>query len=414
MKQFGLVFRYSFRERLRSKSFTLTIYIAAVLLAALIFLPKVLQSDGGESVDGTVAVVNKTDLALTPESLAQGVSPSYAWKLVEPSGEAEARAQLAKDDDSLLGLAAIEEKDGKPVLSLTVNKLDDAPYAEALGTYVQGVYTASELGKLTLDPAQKERVTAALQLDVQELKAGSKSALVMYLPVYLITFMLYLLIYLFGGNVAVSVSVEKSSRIKEILITKVKPEQLLFGKVFGVGLAGLLQFVLILGIGYGMLLASGSGGALDLFGFTVDFSMLGAKTIALLVLFFILGYFFYAALFAACGSLVSRSEEVNGMILPVSVIMMGGFLVALISLGSPDGSLAVVSSYIPFATPFTMFVRVGMTEPTWTEILVPTLILLASTGIACWISAKIYQVGVLLYGQKPTPKLIYKALRSTM
>ncbi|QGG54425.1 ABC transporter permease [Paenibacillus sp. FSL W8-1187] len=413
MKQFGLVFQYSFRERLRSKAFTLTIYIAAVLLAALIFLPKLLQSDS-ESVDGTIAVVNKTDLAVTSESLQQGVSPSYAWKLIEPSGEAEARAQLAKDDDSLLGLAAIEEKDGKPVLSLTVNKLDDAPYAEALGTYLQGAYTASELAKLTLDPAQKERVTAALQLDVQELKAGSKSMFSMYMPIYLISFMLYLLLYMCGGSVATSVSVEKSSRVKEILITKVKPEQLLFGKVLGVGLAGLLQFVLILGIGYGMILASGSGSGLSLFGFTVDFSMLDAKTMVLLVMFFILGYFFYAALFAACGSLVSRSEEVNAVTLPVSLLMMGGFVVALLSLGSPEGSLAVVSSYIPFATPFAMFVRIGMSDPSWMEILVPTLILLASSVLACWISAKVYQVGVLLYGQKPTPKLIYKALRSTM
>ncbi|MGN7456288.1 ABC transporter permease [Paenibacillus pasadenensis] len=413
MKQFGLVFQYSFRERLRSKAFTLTIYIAAVLLAALIFLPKLLQSDS-ESVDGTIAVVNKTDLAVTSESLQQGVSPSYAWKLIEPSGEAEALAQLAKDDDSLLGLAAIEEKNGKPVLSLTVNKLDDAPYAEALGTYLQGAYTASELAKLTLDPAQKERVTAALQLDVQELKAGSKSMFSMYMPIYLISFMLYLLLYMCGGSVATSVSVEKSSRVKEILITKVKPEQLLFGKVLGVGLAGLLQFVLILGIGYGMILASGSGSGLSLFGFTVDFSMLDAKTMVLLVMFFILGYFFYAALFAACGSLVSRSEEVNAVTLPVSLLMMGGFVVALLSLGSPEGSLAVVSSYIPFATPFAMFVRIGMSDPSWTEILVPTLILLASSVLACWISAKVYQVGVLLYGQKPTPKLIYKALRSTM
>ncbi|MNW61829.1 ABC-2 family transporter protein [compost metagenome] len=161
-----------------------------------------------------------------------------------------------------------------------------------------------------------------------------------------------------------------------------------------------------------MLIFTGSGSAIEFFGYQIDFTFLDGRAIAVLSIFFILGYFFYAALFAATGSLVSRSEEINQVTLPVSLMLMAALVVAVISMMNVDGPLAVICSYIPLFTPFVMFIRVGMSDPTWMEILIPTLILFLSTIGACWLSAKIYQVGVLLYGQKPTPKLIFKAMRS--
>ncbi|MFC4098452.1 ABC transporter permease [Paenibacillus xanthanilyticus] len=410
MRQLGLVFAYSFMERLRSKAFKNTTVIMILILSLLILLPRFLSSSE-ESVDGEIAVLNTTAIDVKAEGFKTLVSPSYDWTMI---GEAEldaARKRLAEEEE-LLGIVRIDEPAGQPVVTLIVNKMDDAPYAAELNNFVQNQYTMSEMGKLTLKPEQLDRLTAAVQLEVSELQAGAKSVTTTYLPIYLITFMLYLLIYLFGGNVAVSVSVEKGSRVKEILITKVKPEQLLFGKVFGVGLAGLLQFVIILGAGYLLLMSTGSGATLELFGMQVDFSILDGKTVALLVLFFVLGYFFYAALFAAAGSLVSRSEEINQVTLPVSLMMMAGLMVAITTMMNPEGTLAIVGSYIPFVTPFVMFARIGMADPSWMDILVPTGILFISTIGACLLSAKIYQVGVLLYGQKPSPKLVYKAMRS--
>lgn len=410
MKQLGLVFAYSFMERLRSKAFKNTTVIMILILALLILLPRFLGSSE-ETVDGEIAVLNTTAIDVKAEGFKTLVSKSYDWTMIGEADLEAAKKRLAEEEE-LLGIVRIDEPAGQPVVTLIVNKMDDAPYAAELNNYVQNQYTMSEMGRLTLKPEQLNRLTAAVQLEVSELQAGAKSVTTTYLPIYLITFMLYLLIYLFGGNVAVSVSVEKGSRVKEILITKVKPEQLLFGKVFGVGLAGLLQFVIILGAGYLLLTTTGSGTALELFGMQIDFSILDGKTVALLVLFFVLGYFFYAALFAAAGSLVSRSEEINQVTLPVSLMMMAGLMVAITTMMNPEGTLAIVGSYIPFVTPFVMFARIGMADPTWMDILVPTGILFISTIGACLLSAKIYQVGVLLYGQKPSPKLVYKAMRS--
>lgn len=411
MRQFGLVFGYSFMERVRSKAFRVMTVIMILILAALIILPKFL-GEAQNMAKGDIAILDTAGIVTETEGFRQQVSDSYNWRVIQETDLAKEKAELEKEGE-VLGIVTIGEKDNLPVLTVTVNKMDDAAdYLSPLNSYVQNLYTLSEMNRLELAPQDKAKLTASVQVEVQELKVGSKSITATYWPIYLIMFLLYLLIYFFGANVATSISVEKGSRVKEILITKVKPIQLLYGKVLGVGLAGLLQFSFVIGSAYLMMTLSGSGSNLELFGFQIDFSILEGKTVALLIVFFILGYFFYAALFAAAGSLVSRSEEINQVTLPISLFLMAGLLFGVFNLASADSSAAVIGSYVPFVTPFMMFIRVGMSDPTWLEILLPTLVLFLSTLGACWLSAKVYQVGVLLYGQKPTPKLIYKAMRS--
>lgn len=411
MRQFGLVFGYSFMERVRSKAFRVMTVIMILILAALIILPKFL-GEAQNMAKGDIAILDTAGIVTETEGFRQQVSDSYNWRVIQEADLAKEKAELEKEGE-VLGIVTIGEKDNRPVLTVTVNKMDDAAdYLSPLNSYVQNIYTLSEMNRLELAPQDKAKLTAAVQVEVQELKVGSKSITATYWPIYLIMFLLYLLIYFFGANVATSISVEKGSRVKEILITKVKPIQLLYGKVLGVGLAGLLQFSFVIGAAYLMMTLSGSGSNLELFGFQIDFSILEGKTVALLIVFFILGYFFYAALFAAAGSLVSRSEEINQVTLPISLFLMAGLLFGVFNLANADSAAAVIGSYVPFVTPFMMFIRVGMSDPTWLEILLPTLVLFLSTLGACWLSAKVYQVGVLLYGQKPTPKLIYKAMRS--
>lgn len=410
MKQLRLVFTYSFMERLRSKSFKAMTLILVFMIAALVFLPKLMG--GTDEVEGEVAVYDSMGI-LDTAVLKQAVSPSYDWRVI---GEADVAKEITrienKEEGAALGVITVTEKDTHPYVNVAVNRSTDAPYLQALNSYVQSQYTLTEMNKIDLQPSEKARLTTAVELQVQELTSSEKSFTDVYLPIYTITFLLYLLIYMFGGNVATSVAVEKGSRVKEILITKVKPVHLLFGKVFGVGFAGILQFLIIIGAGYLMLRFSGSGEGLELLGFSIDFSILSGTTLLFLSIFFVLGYFFYAALFAAAGSLVSRSEEVNQAVMPMSIMIIAAMIVSLISMTNPEGDLAVIGSYVPFLTPFVMFVRIGMSDPTLLEILIPTFILAVSTVLAGFLSAKIYQVGVLLYGQKPTARNVYKALKS--
>ncbi|UUZ97203.1 ABC transporter permease [Paenibacillus sp. P25] len=226
---------------------------------------------------------------------------------------------------------------------------------------------------------------------------------------YFMILLLYFMIISYGGSVASAVAVEKGSRIKEVLITKVRPVQSLFGKVIGVGLAGLTQFLLIvLGAVLWFLLSGGQ--AVRIGGLSLDLSAVSGATLFYFVLFFLLGYFFYASLYAALGSLVSRAEEMNNATMPLSILVMLAFFAGMVALGYPDSVWTAVASYIPFFTPILMFVRVGMTDISPLAVVPPTLILLASVAGGCLLAAKIYSVGVLLYGQRPTMRAVWKAM----
>ncbi|MDO3411361.1 ABC transporter permease [Saccharibacillus sp. CPCC 101409] len=410
MNKMWTVLAYSFKERIRSKSFKVMtlIVIAAILL--LTQLPKWLGGGGEAQTQGTVAVIDESNLNLTAEGLSGNVSPLYTWQVL-PAEELDAQTALLKDD-KLEGVVRVNAGDGAPQVTLVVDKSEDASFAQPLMSYVGQAYTASEVGKLNLDAGEARQITAPPVLDLQELNAGGKSFAETFMPVYLLLFLLYFMIYLFAGNVATSISVEKGSRIKEILITKVSPGQLLTGKLLGVGLAGILQFALIFGVGAALIRFAGGGEGIRLGAFSVDFSILGGGTLAVTALVFVLGYFFYAALFGAAGSLVSRSEELNQAIMPVSILLMASFFAGMMSMNDPNGTLAVAGSYIPFLTPLVLIARVGAGELAPMEIMVPLLILAASTVLVAWLSSRIYRAGVLLYGQKPSLGMMLRALGS--
>ncbi|MEJ8304895.1 ABC transporter permease [Saccharibacillus sacchari] len=412
MRSFGIVFGYSFKERIRSKSFLWMTVLLVALIAAIVLIPRL--TGGGTSTQGTVAVVNTTSLPVDAQGLEASVSSLYEWKLVPESEQAD-QAKLLQNEDlsAIIAIAPAAEASAAPQITLSVNRQEDVPFAADLSTYVERLNINERVEALGLPSEQAASVTARPSLELNELNAGGKSFAQTYMPVYALLTLMFFMIYLFAGNVATSVSVEKGSRIQEILITKVSPGQLLAGKVFGVGVAGILQFAIIVSFGALLMSFGGTGEALSIGNLSIDLSILGGQTLVVTAMLFILGYFFYATLFAAAGSMVSRSEELSQATMPVSMLLMAAFIVSMIALGAPNGTLAVVSSYIPFLTPMVLLTRVGAGEPALPDIVLPIVILAVSTLLAGWLSAKVYRNGVLLYGQKPSLGMMLKMLGST-
>lgn len=411
MRSFGIVFGYSFKERVRSKSFLWMTVLLVALIAAIVLIPRL--TGGGTSTQGTVAVVNTTSLPVDAEGLGASVSPLYEWKIVPESEQAD-QAKLLQNEElsAIVAIAPAAEASAAPQITLSVNRQEDVPFAPNLSAYVERLNVEERVEALGLSSEQAASVTARPSLELNELNAGGKSFTQTYMPVYALLTLMFFMIYLFAGNVATSVSVEKGSRIQEILITKVSPGQLLAGKVFGVGVAGILQFAIIAGFGVLLMSFGGTGEALSIGNLSIDLSILGGQTLVVAAALFILGYFFYATLFAAAGSMVSRSEELNQAMMPVSMLLMACFIVALMILANPNGTLAVVSSYIPFLTPMVLLTRVGAGEPALLEIVLPIVILAVSTLLVGWLSGKVYRNGVLLYGQKPSVGMMLKMLGS--
>jgi ABC-2 type transport system permease protein len=213
---------------------------------------------------------------------------------------------------------------------------------------------------------------------------------------------LYTSILMWGQIVMTSIIEEKSSRVIEVVASGVSPTTLLAGKLLGVGGAGLTQFLVwslsLLGVS---LAAAGPAAA------SLPLPDISPLVLVSFVSFFLLGFAFYASLYASIGAAVNTVQEAQNFVFPVIVPLVLGLVCFPVVLESPDGGLAVSLSLVPFLTPLLMFLRiVVLTPPAW-QILLSLVLLGAAIGAVLWVAARIYRVGILMYGKKPTfPELL--------
>jgi ABC-2 type transport system permease protein len=231
------------------------------------------------------------------------------------------------------------------------------------------------------------------------------------------TVLIFMMIILYGTWIAMSVVEEKSSRVMEVILNAATPFQLLTGKVLGVGAVALTQYIALLATGAVALLAHDAVAGFVL-GTTGGTAVPGGLTIPLLLLFGvygILGFLVYATLYAAAGSLVTRQEDVNTAVMPMTLVSTAGYLVAVYaSTGVLDiraGWLAVVSQ-VPFVSPFMMIGRITGGQVTIAEVLLSIALLVVCIVAMLWLAARIYRAGVLLYGQRPGVRAIVRLVRS--
>jgi ABC-2 type transport system permease protein len=225
--------------------------------------------------------------------------------------------------------------------------------------------------------------------------------------------LIFITLVIYGMWVAAGVVAEKSSRVMELLISAASAEQLVIGKVVGIGLAGLVQYVAILVPALATLLLQDQiASALLGTSSTVGLS-LSALTPGLLAAyggFWILGFILYALIYAAAGSLVSRAEDLQVLALPLSLVAIAGYLQAVMALSGGISPMVRLASYVPFWSPFVMLTRltVGSVEP-W-ELVLSFGLLIATIPIVAVVAVRVYSAGVLLYGQRPGARAIVGAI----
>ena len=239
-----------------------------------------------------------------------------------------------------------------------------------------------------------------------------------YLLAFGITLLIFMMIVLYGNWVAMSVVEEKSSRVMEVILNAATPFELLGGKVLGVGAAAFLQYLAILARRRPRAASSRTASRPSSSASGAGVSLPEGLTITLLVLFCVygvLGFLLYAVLYAAAGSLVSRQEDVNGAVMPMTMITMVGYMIAVYAgtglLDIRAGWVAVLSQ-IPFISPFIMPSRIVAGEAAGWEVALSIAILLVTIPVALWIAARVYAAGVLLYGQRPSMRAVWRLMRT--
>jgi ABC-2 type transport system permease protein len=422
-----LVARRELRERVVSRLFIVSTLLLAVLAVGVSLTPVIVRViDRGTT--STIAVAAEDDeVASRTISILGGIlnattgdpsrPPAYAFLRVAPSPTLADEVAAGRFDAAL---EARRDASGRLDFRFLTGATIGADRAQLVGVGTLAVaildWTAANSAGATkpfLMPTLDLVAAAGPSAGGQPIGAAEFASRRIVGVVFVVLIFITLVIY--GMWVAAGVVAEKSSRVMELLISAASPAQLVVGKVVGIGLAGLVQYVAIVVPAIATLLVEdrlagavlGSGGAIG-----VDLSVVGPGLLLEYGGFWILGFVLYALIYAAAGSLVSRAEDLQVLALPLSLVAIAGYLLAVGALSGGITTLTRVASLVPFWSPFIMLTRltVGRAEP-W-EIAAAYAFLVAAILVVGVLAVRVYSAGVLLYGQRPGLRAIVGAVVS--
>ncbi len=446
MNKISVIIKREYFTRVRKKSFIVMTILAPILMAALIILPTFLMMNDGGDFKKIAVVEDKSDLFKGVLKDRDDIDFEYVddksfdqlksdlnntdyygilWISSELVNTPNAVKLISKKQPPLSLLESIEgtlkkEIERQKLLAFNIDSLDDI---------MKAIETSVSIQTSTLNTIGEEKKT---------------STGISMILTYGLGFLMYMLIFIFGSQVMRGVIEEKTSRVVEVIISSVKPYQLMMGKIIGIALVGLTQFLIwiILMAGTVMLVKNNilkdqdlaaitqnipqsvmdnnlTGDSLnaaaqvspDMIKYTEIFeSAMNQPWILIIVAFvfyFVTGYLLYSSIFAAIGSAVDNETETQQFMLPVTIPIILALMVAMGTMSNPESQLAFWFSIIPLTSPIVMMARIPFGVPYW-QLGISMALMLATFMAFVWMGAKIYRVGILMYGKKASWKEMWK------
>ena len=442
MSKISLIIEREYMTRVQKKTFILMTILTPIIIVASVAVPILLSLITDEVRN--VTIVDQTKM------YSEVFKDNDEYQFTYIGGEATKPAKLSSQEEQPYAFVVINDNllenpkginiySSKQVTagfeSLVTNTMEDYLKNEKLASY-----NIPDIKQLINDSNIKLEIST-IRLDKEGGETETSTATVTVIGMAC-TLIIYMFLLLYGGQVMQSVMQEKTNRIVEVMVSSVKPFELMMGKIISIGLVGLTQIAIwIIFIG-GMLAAGGAilgaSGALSGIDTAVSANMasmgapeqqaalqeLGAanniatildsinftELISFFILFFIGGYILYASLFAAIGSAVDNESDTNQFMIPITIIIIFALYAGMFSAENPDGPLSFWCSMIPFTSPIVMMVRIPYGVPVW-ELALSLSILYASAIGLTWIAGRIYRVGILMYGKKPSYKEMLKWIK---
>lgn len=415
MKQFWTIFKFEFRNYAKNKAFIIVTLLLVITVGVVLSIPRIQSMTATKNQPEKPA--EKTVIALSNKTSGDAEAAASFFTSAIPNTEFKVTDQNEEElkeavDSGAYGSAVILTSPLNYTRIVKNVGLYDS-FEEQFNAVLLAKYRGEKLVQLGVPQSDVQSLlSAAVKSETVQTGSG-KDQMQNFFYTYILIFALYMAILLYGQFVASSVATEKSSRAMELLITSTEPKNLMFGKVFGAGLAGLTQFVLIFGTSYLFYNLNK-----DYFGNVQIVQSIFNMPLPILlytILFFILGFFIYAFLYGALGSLVSRMEELSSAIMPVTMVFIIAFFIVMFSMasGNVDNTLMKICSFVPLTSPMAMFVRIAMGEVANWEIVLSVAILVISVAAIGFLAAAIYRMGVLLYGKAPKPSEMIKMLKNS-
>jgi ABC-2 type transport system permease protein len=384
-----LLAKRDFLQRGRSKGFLIMVGLTVV---AILAVGPVIQAfdNGEEAISIGITEASPTELEPALLQVAEALERSIDIEKVADVGEGEALLE----DGTLAVLV-----DGNEIVWA------DEPRGDA-GSIVRPAIAVlqrqAEIDELGLSPVDAQRLLAPeppveRRLEPEDPERGAR-----IVAGYVSIFVLYLAILVFGQFVMLGVTEEKSSRVIEVVLSKVRPESILAGKILGIGLLGLIQVVAMVGAALV---------AVQMLGTEIEVPPIGLKVALTSILWFILGYGFYSTIYAGLGATITRQEDMQGAATLPAIMIVPAYFIALISLETPDSALSRISSLVPPTSPIVMPMRNAVTDVPLIENIAAIVIILATMVLFVKLAARIYRGAALRIGAKVPIREAWKTAR---
>lgn len=411
MKQFRTILSFELKNYFKNKVFVGSTLLIVVVLAVVMFLPNLTTffgSLGGSDQDSpeqSVMFVSAPSQEMG-ENIVQALAPAFPEQTVTLTQDSveQIKEQVTNQEASC---ALVFDS----LTSYTYYVLNRSLYDQTTQIANQVLVGLAQMEAMAQQGLSSEQAGAilSLQIDANEELLGVDQAQ-NYWYTYLMTLALYMVIMLYGQMVAAHVATEKSSRAMELLTTSATPVNMMFGKVLASCIAGFVQLAVV--FGSALLFYQLNQDAWGENHIMTSLFDMPPYLLAYLLIFFVLGFLLYAFLYGAIGSTATKLEDINTSVMPLSLLFVIAFCVVMFSMGSGsvDNVAMMVCSFLPFTSPIAMFARIAMsTVPVYQIALSIGLLAVSVVGIGV-LSAKIYRVGVLLYGTPPKIGAILKAV----
>ncbi len=444
LHRINIIIGREYLNRVKKKSFLIVTFLVPVLFAALCLLPALIINGLNEE-SKTLAVVDESSVVMPYLQDSELVS----YKDCTGRSVEELKAELGESDyDAILAISPLDtvartvsaEIFSLKPLGIELGEIVNSRINDAVEAYRISTYDIEDL-KVIMEEVKADVKLRSYTLDEEGKETINESGVFMIVSMVL-GMIIYMFIVIFGGMVMSSVIEEKSSRVVEVLVSSVKATELMFGKIIGIALVAITQFLLwvvltaaIIGIVGSIagpsLLADADPATMVQMSAGVDAAQAEAIASAMsepgemsvilttlknmpiatilvcFLVFFVFGYMLYASLFAAIGSAVENEGDTQQLQIPVTIPILIGFFIAIYAFKAPESPLVFWGSMIPFTSPIVMLARLPFGVPAW-EIIVSIVLLIATVVLCAWISAKIYRVGILVFGKKSTFKDLWK------
>ena len=401
MKDLFIVAKFTMKDMLKRKSFLISTLIILIIIVIGFNVPNIIKSFKGEDTQAKLLIVDNDNIFEGNLEMLKNANLGYDVEVGEATFD-EIKSKI--NNNEIAEAIVIERKDNNVNIRYIVKNMammEAVP--ENIVNAINSLYTNMQIGKLGLTDKQIQSITPNFQFNIEQTEEEKVNGNIF--AMMMMSLVLFYAIYFCAYQVSSSITTEKTSKIMETLVTSTSPRTIVLGKTLGIGLVGLLQMILIVGTA---LISAKMFLDPELLNSLLDMSSFTPYLAIITIIYFILGYFAYALMYALTGSTVSKPEDIQSANGPVAIITVIGFYLSYFTMMNPTSELNTFASLFPISSPFCMPFRIMMGLASGVDVAISIAILVITILVIAKVAIKIYSNAILNYGTKMSFKDIVK------